>query len=75
MSRLLEIIQSRTLEPSNKVEDNKFSTQSIEKQAGQPSAANIVLKRPHEEKQEDLGRATWVNLTPHPHSSVSRVNP
>ena len=74
MSRLLEIIQSRALEPSKKVEDNKISPQSIEKQSEQPPAANRVIKMPREEKKEDLERATWGNLTPHPHSSVSRVN-
>lgn len=75
VSRLLEILQSRALEPSNKVDGQTFSPQSIEKQVEQPSAANRVLKIPHEGKQEDLERTTWGNLTPHPHSSVSRVNP
>ncbi|KAE8653110.1 nuclear pore complex protein NUP1 isoform X2 [Cucumis sativus] len=69
VSRLLEILQSRALEPSNKVEGKTFSPQSIEKQVEQPSAANKVLKMPHDGKQEDLERATWGNLTPHPHSS------
>ncbi|XP_022144995.1 nuclear pore complex protein NUP1 isoform X2 [Momordica charantia] len=69
VSHLLEIIQSKALAPSNKVEDKKFSPQSIEKQAEQPSAANRVLKMPHQEKQEDLERAMWGNLTPHPQSS------
>lgn len=75
VSHLLEIIQSRALEPSNKVEDNKFSPRSIEKQPEQPSAANRVLKMPCKEKQEDMERTTWTNVTPHPHSSVSTVNP
>ncbi|KAG7021778.1 Nuclear pore complex protein NUP1 [Cucurbita argyrosperma subsp. argyrosperma] len=70
VSRLLEIIQSRALEPSKKVEDNKISPQSIEKQSEQPPAANRVIKMPREEKKEDLERATWGNLTPHPHSST-----
>ncbi|XP_008443984.1 nuclear pore complex protein NUP1 isoform X2 [Cucumis melo] len=69
VSRLLEILQSRALEPSNKVDGQTFSPQSIEKQVEQPSAANRVLKIPHEGKQEDLERTTWGNLTPHPHSS------
>ena len=75
MSRLLEVLQSRALEPSNKVEDNTFSPQSIEKQVEQSSTANRVLEMPREGKQEELERATGGNLTPHPHSLVSRVNP
>ncbi|XP_038879645.1 nuclear pore complex protein NUP1 isoform X2 [Benincasa hispida] len=69
VSNLLEILQSRALEPSSKVEDNTFPPRSIEKQVEQPSAANRVLKMPCEGKQEDLERAMWGNLTPHPHSS------
>ncbi|XP_022960828.1 nuclear pore complex protein NUP1-like isoform X1 [Cucurbita moschata] len=68
VSRLLEVLQSRALEPSNKVEDNTFSPQSIEKQVEQPSTANRVLEMPREGKQEELERATGGNLTPHPHS-------
>ncbi|KAG7023514.1 Nuclear pore complex protein NUP1 [Cucurbita argyrosperma subsp. argyrosperma] len=74
VSRLLEVLRSRALEPSNKVEDNTFSPQSIEKQVEQPSTANRVLEMPREGKQEELERATGGNLTPHPHSLVSRYN-
>lgn len=69
VSRLLEILQSRALEPSNTLVGNTFSPQTIEKQVEQPSVANRVLKMSREGKQEDLERATLGNLTPHPHSS------